>query len=72
MGMKQILGYMTNVITLNISQNSLTDITLDNVIMQLDSLKKLKSIAFSQNKIKERNVKLRLNAFKEKGIIVSL
>ena len=58
--MDKIWNYLENIITLNLSQNLLTDRFIDQLLHNLDKLPHLKSVILSQNKIKERNVKIRI------------
>lgn len=60
-GMDKVWPYLENVITLNLSQNNLTDRFVDQLLHNLPKLPNLRSVILSQTKIKERNVKLRLD-----------
>ena len=56
----KIIPNLGNVVTLNISQNSLTEQVLDILLDSKEHLPKLKNIILSQNKIIERKHKLKL------------
>jgi hypothetical protein len=71
-GLDKMLPCFGNIITLNLSQNLLTDRFIDQLITSLPKLPNLKSLILSQNKIKERNVKGRLEEIKKCEIVVSL
>lgn len=68
----KILPNLSNVIILNLSQNYLTEKTLDTLLVHIAYLPKLRSVILSQNKIKERSVKDKLKLFANKNIVVSL
>lgn len=71
-GLDKMLPCFVNVITLNLSQNLLTERFIDRLIEFLPKLPNLKSLILSQNKIKERSVKARLDEIKKYDIVVSL
>lgn len=68
----KMLPHFGGIITLNLSQNLLTDRFIDHLLNHLPRLPLLKSIILSQNKIKERSVKTRLEEIKKYEIVVSL
>ena len=59
-------------ITLNLSQNLLTERCIESLLQNLGRLKSLRSVILSQNKIKERLVKVRVEEIKKQDIIISL
>ena len=63
---------MHTIITLNLSQNFLTEKTLDILYNCKDSLKEIKSVILSQNKIMERKAKVKIEKLRDLGITVSL
>lgn len=71
-GLEKMLPHFSSIITLNLSQNLLTDRFIDYLLTHLPRLPLLKSIILSQNKIKERSVKTRLEEIKKYEIVVSL
>lgn len=71
-GMDRVWGYLENIITLNLSQNYLTDRFVDQLLHNLHKLPSLKSVILSQNKIRERNVKNKLEEIKKQDITVSI
>jgi|JI6StandDraft_1071083.scaffolds.fasta_scaffold13097_4 Ran GTPase-activating protein (RanGAP) involved in mRNA processing and transport len=71
-GLEKMLPYFGSIITLNLSQNLLTDRFIDHLLNHLPKLPLLKSLILSQNKIKERGIKTRLEEIKKYEIVVSL
>jgi hypothetical protein len=67
-----MLPNLGGIITLNLSQNLLTDRFIDHLLTHLPKMPMLKNIIMSQNKIKERNIKTRLDEIKKYDILVSL
>jgi len=59
-GLGRILPYLANLITLNLSQNSLTELSVDLLLSNLGQLPQLKNLILSQNRIKERSVRQKL------------
>ena len=53
-GLAKMLPFMENVITLNISQNLLSEKSLDTLIKNRQMVPKLKNLVLSMNKIIER------------------
>ena len=68
----KVWKYFENVITLNLSQNLLTERCIESLLQNLGRLKSLRSVILSQNKIKERLVKVRVEEIKKHDIIISL
>ena len=68
----KILPYLGNVITLNLSQNFLTDRTLDILVDGRAYLENIKTIILSQNKIIERKHKTKLEKLRKLDLIVSV
>ena len=64
-GIKKILPYLGNVITLNLSQNLLTEHVLDYLYEGRGYLHSLKTIILSQNKIVERKSKPKIDKLKK-------
>lgn len=71
-GMDKVWGCLENIITLNLSQNNLTDRFIDQLLHNLPRLPNLRSVILSQNKIRERNVKGRIEEIKKHEITVSI
>jgi hypothetical protein len=67
-----MLPYLGGIITLNLSQNLLTDRFIDHLLNHLPKMPMLKSIILSQNKIRERSVKTRLEEVKKYDVLISL
>ena len=63
---------MGGVVTLNLSQNYLTDRVLDILIDGRDYLASMKSIILSQNKIIERKHKLKIDKLRSLDLTVSV
>ena len=63
---------MGGVVTLNLSQNYLTDRALDILIDGRDYLASMKSIILSQNKIIERKHKLKIDKLRSLDLTVSV
>ena len=68
----KILPYMGSVITLNLSQNFLTDRVLDILIDGRHHMTAMKSIILSQNKIIERKHKIRIEKLRSLDLTVSV
>ena len=68
--MKPLINACWNVTTINLGQNSITDKAL-NILSEID-LKGVTSLVLSQNKLKERLYKEKLNEFKKLGLHISL
>lgn len=56
----KMLPYLNNVITLNLSQNFLTEKTLEILVDGRDHMPNMKNIILSQNKIIERKHKVKI------------
>ena len=63
---------MGNVITLNLSQNFLTDQVLDIIVDYREQLPKLKNVILSQNKIIERKHKGKIEKLRKLDLTVSV
>ena len=63
---------MGNVCTLNLSQNGLTDHTLDLFLANMGQLQNLKNLILSQNKIMERKSKIKLDKLRKFELTVSV
>ena len=70
--MAKIIPYLKGIITLNLSQNQLTERTLDILIENRSSLESIKSVILSQNKINERKAKLKIDKLKSLDVVVSI
>lgn len=70
--LQKILPHMGGVITLNISQNFLTERALDIIYACKDYLVSVKSIILCQNKIIERKHKAKIDKLKALGYTVSV
>lgn len=68
----KILPYLRGVITLNLSQNLLTERVLDILIEGRNYLGSMRSVILSQNKIMERKAKSKLEKLKELDLIISI
>lgn len=68
----KIIPYLKGIITLNLSQNQLTERTLDILIENRSSLESIKSVILSQNKINERKAKLKIDKLKSLDVVVSI
>lgn len=68
----KILPYLTNIITLNLSQNLLTERVLDIFVENRDMLPKVKNIILSLNKIIERKHKNKIDELRKLDITVSV
>lgn len=64
-GLERILPSMENVVTLNLSQNALTEKVLDILINNRGQLPKIKSIILSLNKIVERKHKNKIDELRK-------
>lgn len=69
---KHIINNFDNISTLNLSQNYLTDTTLDIIAEHIEMLPKLKSLILSQNKIIERKHKTKIDKLKKLGLAISV
>lgn len=67
-----MLPYLGNVITLNLSQNLLTERVLDIFIDNRELLPKVKNIILSLNKIIERKHKNKIDELRKLDITVSV
>lgn len=67
-----MLPYLTDVITLNLSQNLLTEKALTIFIENREKLPKIKSIILSLNKIIERKHKSRIDTLRKLEVTVSV
>ena len=70
--MDKLWGCLENIITLNLSQNLLTDRFVEQLYQNLGRLPNLRSVILSQNKIRERNVKNKIEEIKKHEITVSI
>lgn len=68
----KILPYMKGVLTLNISQNLLTERVLDILIEGRAYLESMRSIILSQNKIMERKAKPKLDKLKSMDLTITI
>ena len=68
----KIIPYLSNIITLNLSQNFLTDHVLDILGESKQQLPKLKNIILSQNKIIERKHKAKLEKLRKLDWTISV
>lgn len=68
----ELLIRCTNVNTLNLSYNNLTEKSLDFIEQEADNLGHLTNITLSNNKIVLRSVKERLEMLRKKGVKISL
>lgn len=59
-------------ISLNLSQNLLSDSSIDYILANLERVPKLKNLGLSMNKIKERSVREKIELIKKRGITVSI
>lgn len=71
-GIGRMIPYLRGVITLNLSQNLLTERVLDVIIENRNEMEMLKSVILSQNKINTRNAKAKIDKLKGLDIVVSL
>lgn len=62
-GLERLLPSFVNLVTLNLSQNTLTDRSVDLIIDALSRLPRLRNLVLSQNRIKERSVRGKLKYF---------
>lgn len=69
---QKILPNMNGVITLNLSQNFLTDRSLDILFNGKDHLQSIKSIILCQNKIIDRKHKAKIDRLKSLDITISV
>ncbi len=68
----KMIPYISNVITLNLSQNLFTEKVLDIFIENRDMLPKMKNIILSLNKIIERKHKGKIDELRKLDITVSV
>ena len=68
----KMLPYLTNVMSLNLSQNQLTDHVLNLFIDNRHSLPMLKSLVLSQTKIVERKSKTLVERLRKMEVAVSV
>ena len=68
----KIIPYLKGIITLNLSQNQLTDRVVDILIENRGTLESIKSVILSQNKINERKVKPKIDKLKLLDVVVSI
>lgn len=64
-GIAKILVHLGNIVTLNVSQNLLTDNILDILYESKKHLPSLKNLILSQNKIVERKHKVKIEKIKK-------
>ena len=64
-GISKLLPFMSNITTLNLSQNLLTDNVLDILYENRKYLGNLRTVILSQNKIMERKHKLKIDRLKK-------
>lgn len=64
-GISKLLPFMSNITTLNLSQNLLTDNVLDILYENRKYLGSLRTVILSQNKIMERKHKLKIDRLKK-------
>lgn len=60
----------SRIISLNLGQNSFTDKAFD--LIEKMELKDLKNLTLSQNKINQRNSKIKVAEFKKRGLTISI
>ena len=71
-GISKLLPYLTNITTLNLSQNLLTDNVLDILHENKKYLPSLRTVILSQNKIVERKHKVKIDKLKKLDWNVSI
>lgn len=64
--------FVSNVCTLNLSQNFFTDRAIESFIGNMSKVPQLKNLVLSQNKINARNTKARVDELKRFDITISL
>lgn len=64
-GLAKILPFMGDLVTLNLSQNSLTEKVLDILINNRSLIPKIKNIVLSLNKIVERKDKKKIDELRK-------
>jgi hypothetical protein len=69
--LERILPFIVNVATLNLSQNYLTERTLDYIIVMGSHLPSLRHVILSQNRIREKTCKSKLEELKKMNISIS-
>ena len=70
--MDQLWGHFQNVSTINLSQNYLTEKTVDSLIAHRSAMPALRSVVLSQNAIKERQVKGKLEELGKMGLSIGI
>ena len=72
-GMINLFSFLGNCANLNLSYNQLTEDILDEIIRLRGSMKHLKILNLTQNKIiNERKAKIKIEELKKVGIIVTI
>lgn len=67
---ERVLPFIGNIVTLNLSQNYLTERTLDYVMAVTNQLPSLRQVVLSQNRIREKTCKGKLDELKKMNISV--
>jgi Leucine-rich repeat (LRR) protein len=68
---ERILPFIGNIVTLNFSQNYLTERTLEYIMDVASQLPLLRHVILSQNRIREKTCKNKLEEFKKMNITIS-
>lgn len=69
-GLEKIIPHLANISTLNLSQNHLSEKALDLLYGNLHQLPQLRNVILTQNKIKEKALKLKLDEFKRSNVAI--
>jgi len=68
---ESVLPFIGNIVTLNLSQNYLTERTLDYIMAVTNQLPSLRHVLLSQNRIREKACRGKLDQLKKMNITVS-
>lgn len=68
---ERILPFIGNVTTLNLSQNYLTEKSLDYIMAATNQLPSLRNVVLSQNRIREKGCKGKLDELKKMNITIT-
>ena len=68
----ELWNSMGRVLSLNLSQNIFSDRVIDSFLDNINKTPYLKTLTLSQNKINQRNVKLRIDEAKKQDVTITL
>lgn len=71
-GFEKILPLLSNCNLINLSNNKISESTLDLLLTKKDKVPQLKMVNLSNNKLNERKIKEKISEFKKMNIVVTL